>query len=77
MAPDYAPRHESGAGYRVRSDVTLVNFVVHRYRVIFAPELAPASEVGHRPIYRSHRPVCRYGKRNRYDSCRPLLRVRG
>jgi len=79
MAPDYAPHRESGARYRVRSDVTLVNFVVHRYRVIFAPELVPASDVEHRPVYshRPHRVSCKYGKRNRYDSCRPMLRVRG
>src|SRR5690242_1522303 len=30
------------AKVRVRSDVTLVNFVVHRYRMIEAPALVPA-----------------------------------
>lgn len=88
MAPDYAPPQPT-PGYRVRSDVTLVNFVVHRYRVIYAPELVPASEANlyrpvysgdeYRPKYRPHRAhvACRYGKRGRYGSCRPLLRVRG
>jgi hypothetical protein len=78
MAPDYAPRREPGAGYRMRSDVTLVNFVVHRYRVIFAPELVPASEVEHRALYphRPHRAACKYGRRDRNGSCRPL-RVHG
>ncbi len=77
MSPDYAPRRESDPGYRVRSDVTLVNFVVHRYRVIYAPELAPAPEGEYRPLHRTHRVACRYGKRDRYGSCRPLVRVRG
>ena len=93
MAPDYAPRPDHSPAYRVRSDVTLVNFVVHRYRVIYAPELVTASEAGgyggyrplrsesgYRPVYWPHRPhrvACRSGTYNRYDGCRPLLRVRG
>ena len=81
MAPDYAPRREAHSGYRVRSDVTLVNFVVHRYRVIEAPAMVPASEAGeYRPVYRphrAHRVACKHGKRDRYGSCRPALRVRG
>lgn len=77
MVPDYAPRHDTPRGYRLRSDVTLVNFVVHRYRVIFAPELAPPSDGEYRPLHRAHRVACKYGKRDRYGSCRPLLRVHG
>jgi hypothetical protein len=90
MALDYAPRREASPGYRVRSDVTLVNFVVHRYRVIYAPELVSAAEAGefrplhsaggYRPahrLHRVHRVACRHGKYNSYDGCRPTLRVRG
>lgn len=81
MAPDYAPPRETHPSYRVRSDLTLVNFVVHRYRVIEAPAMVPASDAGeYRPVYRphrAHRVACKYGKRGRYDSCRPALRVRG
>jgi hypothetical protein len=77
MAP--AKRVEQG-GIRVRSDVTLVNFVVHRYRVIEAPALVDASEAqeGYAPaVYRPKR-ACRHGRYDRYgDHCRPLLRVRG
>jgi hypothetical protein len=50
----------------IRPHVTLVNFVVHKYRVIEAPELVPAHEAApHR-----HR-SCKNGDYNRYD-CRPL-----
>jgi hypothetical protein len=72
-----APAKEEG-GIRVRSDVTLVNFVVHRYRVIYAPELVEASEVAERPapaIYRPHR-ICKYGHYH-HGHCGPALRVRG
>jgi hypothetical protein len=73
-----APVKESGR-IRVRSDVTLVNFVVHRYRVIYAPALASASEEAERPAPALYRPsrICRYGRHGRYGSCRPPLRVRG
>jgi hypothetical protein len=61
-----------GKPARVRSDVTLVNFIVHRYRVIEATELSPASEALPRP-----RRSCRHGRHGgRYDGCGPL-RVRG
>jgi hypothetical protein len=77
MAP--AASAKQSGGIRVRSDVTLVNFVVHRYRVIYAPALVDASEVGERPapaVYRPH--GCKHGY-NRHGSCRsrPVLRVRG
>lgn len=83
---DEAPRHDARPAfqarpaYRVRSDVTLVNFVVHRYRVISVPELTPASEVGYRPLYgthRSHRVACKYGRYERRGSCRPTVHARG
>lgn len=60
-------------GITVRTDVTLVNFVVHRYRVIEAPALVDASEAGAAPVV--HRPSCKY-RRGRYGGCRPL-HVRG
>jgi hypothetical protein len=71
------PAKEEG-GIRVRSDVTLVNFVVHRYRVIYAPALVDASEAGesYAPAVHHPRRICRSGRYNRYGSCRPL-RVRG
>jgi hypothetical protein len=72
MAPSAAPKRVN-SGIRVRSDVTLVNFVVHHYRVIESPGLVPASEVVYRPRRASN---CRYG-RNRYGACRHhVLRVR-
>jgi hypothetical protein len=88
VVPSYAPPREAYAPSRrashrpyIRPDVTLVNFVVQRYRVIQAPELLPAAETGgYRPIYwseRPHRTACSYGRYGRTDSCRPLLRVRG
>jgi hypothetical protein len=76
MAPA-APTKEGGI--RVRADVTLVNFVTHRYRVIYAPALADVSEVGERPapaVYRPHRD-CKPGRYYRHGSCRPVLRTRG
>lgn len=70
--------------YRIRSDVTLVNFVVHRYRLIEGPELVSASEGDNRPVYRPehrayrpHHTACKYGSHSRYNGCRPRLRVRG
>ena len=68
MAPKKPVNHQSGI--RVRSDVTLVNFVVHKYRVIYAGELVEASDVA-APRYRAPR-RCKHG---RYG-CGPL-RVRG
>ena len=72
MAPKKPAIH---SGIRVRADVTLVNFVVHKYRVIYAGELVEASDVA-APHYRApryHAPRrCKYG---RYG-CGPL-RVRG
>jgi hypothetical protein len=77
---EMAPGKQAQEGnIRVRSDVTLVNFVVHRYRVIYAPEMVDVSEVAERParaVYRSHR-ACRPGRAYRRGSCRPVLRVRG
>jgi hypothetical protein len=54
----------------IRPNVTLVNFVVHHYRVIEAPELGPAPEA---TPHRRHG-SCRHGHYNRYG-CGPL-RVR-
>jgi hypothetical protein len=72
MAPSAAPKRVN-SGIRVRSDVTLVNFVVHHYRVIESPGLVPASEVVYRPRRAAN---CRYG-RNRHGACRHhVLRVR-
>jgi hypothetical protein len=53
-----------GRPARIRSDVTLVNFVTHHYRVIEASELTPASEAG--PAAPS-RPSCEHRRANRYD----------
>ncbi len=66
-------------GIRIRSDVTLVNFVVHHYRVIEAPALVEASEVQESAPAVSYRPkhLCRSGRYGRHAGCRPLLRVRG
>ena len=67
---------KSSPGIYVRPDVTLVNFVVHRYRVIYAPALVSASEVQDYPAPSVYRPArtCKHG---RYGSCRPVLRARG
>jgi hypothetical protein len=67
-APAYQRRGDAGS-IRVRSDVTLVNFVVHRYRVIEAPALVPEGAVE-----RPRRSCGHGGHHNRYD-CGPL-RVR-
>lgn len=48
----------------IRSDVTLVNFVTHHYRVIEASELTPALEAG--PAAPSRR-ACGHRRANRYD----------
>jgi len=77
IAPE-APRPPSPR-YRIREDVTLVNFVTHHYRVIYSPGLVPAVEVGgDRPrLYDRSRVACRYGEYRRHGSCRPVLRVGG
>jgi hypothetical protein len=88
IAPADEPRPIPGPRYRVRPNVTLVNVVVQRYRIVYGPELPPAAvgyrsiyaDDGYRPIYWPHRPhrvACRHGAYHRYDGCRPLLRVRG
>jgi hypothetical protein len=88
IAPGDEPPPVPSPRYRVRPNVTLVNVVVQRYRVVYGPEIPPAA-VGYRPIYaddgyrpiywphRPHRVACRHGAYHRYDGCRPLLRVRG
>jgi hypothetical protein len=78
MAPEKPAESPAKSSPRiyVRPDVTLVNFVVHRYRVIYAPALVSASEVQDYPAPSVYRParICKHG---RYGSCRPLLRARG
>jgi hypothetical protein len=56
-----------GKPARIRSDVTLVNFVVHKYRVIESTELVSAGEAAPR----RHRSCKHGGGYNRYD-CGPL-----
>jgi hypothetical protein len=73
------PKRVERGGIRVRSDVTLVNFVVHRYRVIEAPALVDASEVreSYPPVVHRPKRLCRHGRHgSRYGACRPL-HVRG
>jgi hypothetical protein len=73
MAP--LPPADNDNGIYIRPDVTLVNIVVHKYRVIETPGLVPATAApAPRPVLRTH---CKRSRRHaRYDSCGPALRVR-
>jgi hypothetical protein len=57
--------------------VTTVSYVTQRYRVVETPATVTVP-VDYRPARRCHgKRYGRYDSRYDYDSCRPLLRVRG
>ena len=57
--------------------VTTVSYVTQQYRVVETPATVTVP-VSYRPARRCHgKRHSRYDSRYDYDSCRPLLRVRG
>jgi hypothetical protein len=57
--------------------VTTVSYVTRQYRVVETPATVTVP-VAYRPARRCHgKRYGRYDARYDYDSCRPLLRVRG